>query len=126
MVCDAKRQQAWVVPPFGPLDILWIVTRRWIDTRVRGNMPRGWRFVGATIMVVSGIRVGVADTNTMDEVAEGELPFDRLPPNAKQVNLFPRMHSPLIGCGKRVTNDCIVVLGSVQAAVVTGTTQRTI
>jgi hypothetical protein len=36
----------------------------------------------------------------MVQVEEGELPFDRLPTAAKDVQVFPNMQGPLIGCGK--------------------------
>jgi hypothetical protein len=42
----------------------------------------------------------------MQQIEEGVLPFNRLPTAANDVQIFPSMQSPLIGCGKLATNGC--------------------
>jgi hypothetical protein len=54
----------------------------------------------------NGIQVGVANNQSMIQVEKGELPFDRLPTAANDVQVFPTMQGPLIGCGKLATNGC--------------------
>jgi hypothetical protein len=54
----------------------------------------------------SGIQVGVANNQSMQQIEEGELPFDQLPTAANDVQVFPLMQSPLIGCGELATNGC--------------------
>jgi hypothetical protein len=44
----------------------------------------------------SGIQVSVANNQSMHQIEEGELPFDRLPTAANDVQVFPSMQSPLI------------------------------
>jgi hypothetical protein len=39
----------------------------------------------------NGIQVGVANNQSMIQIEEGELPFDRLPTAAKDVQVFPNM-----------------------------------
>jgi hypothetical protein len=53
-----------------------------------------------------GIQVAVANNQSMQQIEEGELPFDQLPTAANNVQAFPSMQSPLIGCGKLATNGC--------------------
>jgi hypothetical protein len=53
-----------------------------------------------------GIQVGVANNQSMQQIEEGVLPFDRLPTAANDVQVFPSMQSPLIGCGKLAANGC--------------------
>jgi hypothetical protein len=53
-----------------------------------------------------GIQVSVANNQSMKQIEEGTLPFDRLPNAANDVQVFPTMQSPLIGCGKLATNGC--------------------
>jgi len=43
-----------------------------------------------------GIQVGVANNKSMQQIEEGELPFNRLPTAANDVQVFPSMQSPLI------------------------------
>ena len=73
-----------------------------------------------------GIRVGVANKQTMEQHAEGDLPFARIPSPARNVQLFPTMQSPLLSGGILATNNTTVVLGSINAAIVTGDAQRSL
>jgi hypothetical protein len=67
-----------------------------------------------------GIQVSVANNQAMKQIEEGTLPFDRLPTAANDVQVFPSMQSPLIGCGKLATNGCGVWLDNENGSVVKG------
>lgn len=45
------------------------------------------------------IKVSVADGNTMTQVEEGKLPFDNIPEQAKYIQLFENINSPLLSGG---------------------------
>jgi hypothetical protein len=62
----------------------------------------------------------------MQQIEEGELPFDRLPTAANDVLVFPSMQSPLIGCGKLATNGCGIWFDDEKGSVVTGTLKNKI
>ena len=74
----------------------------------------------------SGIKVGTADKNLMQQVATGIARFDKLPPATMKSEIFLTMQSPLLGCGPLVKKDCTVVLKREQASIVTGATQQSI
>ena len=59
----------------------------------------------------------------MQQIEEGELPFDRLPSTATDVQVFPNMQSPLIGCGKLATNGCGIWFDNEKGSVISGTTK---
>jgi hypothetical protein len=71
----------------------------------------------------SDIHVGVANNQSMQQIEEGELPFDWLPPAANDVQVFPSMQSPLIGCGKLATNGCGIWFDNENGSVVNGATK---
>jgi hypothetical protein len=71
----------------------------------------------------SGIQVGVANNQSMQQIEEGELPFNRLPTAANDVQVFPSMQSPLIGCGKLATNGCGIWFDNENGSVVNGATK---
>jgi hypothetical protein len=70
-----------------------------------------------------GIQVGVANNQSMQQIEEGELPFDQLPTAANDVQVFPSMQSPLIGCGKLATNGCGIWFDNEKGSVVNGATK---
>jgi hypothetical protein len=62
----------------------------------------------------------------MIQVEEGKLPFDRLPTAASDVQVFPTMQGPLIGCGKLATNGCGTWFDNEKGSVVSGATKNKI
>jgi hypothetical protein len=70
-----------------------------------------------------GIQVGVANNQLMQQIEERELPFDWLPTAANDVQVFPSMQSPLIGCGKLATNGCGIRFDNEKGSVVNGATK---
>ena len=58
----------------------------------------------------NGIKVQVADGKNMDQVEEGKAPFDGLPENAADVQIFPHMPNPLVSCGKIVKKNHRIIL----------------
>ena len=74
----------------------------------------------------SGIKVATANKNSMQQVAIGIAPFKTLSPPATKAKIFPKMQSPLLGCGPLVKNDCTIVLEQTQASIVTGPSQASI
>ena len=47
----------------------------------------------------TGIEVGCANTGVMHQKGEGKLPFNNVPEGTDAVNLFHKMHSPLLSGG---------------------------
>jgi hypothetical protein len=76
--------------------------------------------------IKNGIQVGVANNQSMLQIEEGELPFDRLPTAAKDAQVFPNMQGPLIGCGKLTTNGCGIWFDNENGSVVSGATKTKI
>ena len=74
----------------------------------------------------SGIKVATADKNLMQQVATGIAPLKTLPPAATKAKIFPKMQSPLLGCGPLVKSDCTIVLKQTQASIITGPSQASI
>jgi hypothetical protein len=70
-----------------------------------------------------GIQVAVANNQSMKQIEEGTLPFDRLPTAANDVQVFPSMQSPLKGCGKLATNGCGVWFDNENGSIVNGATK---
>jgi hypothetical protein len=71
----------------------------------------------------NGIQVGVANNQSMKQIEKGELPFDQFPASANAVQVFPRMQSPLIGCGKLATNWCGIWFENENGSVISGKTK---
>ena len=59
----------------------------------------------------------------MDQIAIGTLPFDKLPKQASDVQVFDSMNSPLLSAGKLVQSDCSIVLDDPRAHVLSGDTK---
>jgi hypothetical protein len=62
----------------------------------------------------------------MIQIEEGELPFDQLPNAANDVQVFPTMQGPLIGCGKLATNGCGIWFDNENGSVISGATKNKI
>jgi hypothetical protein len=73
--------------------------------------------------ITGGIQVSVANNQSMSQIEEGTLPFDRMPTAANNVQVFPSMQSPLIGCGKLATNGCGIWFDNENGSVVNGATK---
>jgi hypothetical protein len=73
-----------------------------------------------------GIQVSVANNQSIQQAEEGTLPFDQLPTVANNVQVFPSMQSPLIGCGKLATNGCGIWFDDEKGSVVTGSLKNKI
>ena len=67
--------------------------------------------------IKNGIRVGVANGQSMDQIESGELPFDA-PQGATDVQIFDNMPNPLIGAGKFVKAGAKIILDRPHAHVV--------
>ena len=48
----------------------------------------------------NGIAVQVTDGKNMAQVEQGVVPFNKLPPDAAYVQIFPNMPNPLMSAGK--------------------------
>jgi hypothetical protein len=72
----------------------------------------------------NGIQVGVTNNQSMIQVEEGKLPFNQLPTAANDVQVFPTMQGPLIGCGKLATNGCGIWFDIEKGSVVSGATKN--
>ena len=72
-----------------------------------------------------GIRVGVANGQSMDQMEGGELPFDA-PEGATDVQIFENMPRPLIGAGKLVKAGAKIILDRPLAHVVDKATNEVI
>ena len=73
-----------------------------------------------------GILVGCANGNLMSQVAAAEVPFDKIPSGAKDMQLFEHMHTPLLSGGKLVENDCNIMFDKPHATVLQGATKERI
>jgi hypothetical protein len=62
----------------------------------------------------------------MIQIEEGELPFDRLPTAANDVQVFPTMQGPLIGSGKLAMNGCGIWFDNGNGSIVNGATKAKI
>ena len=74
----------------------------------------------------TGIRVTVANEQVMEQIGSGELPFDNIPNDINDVQLFDRMQSPLISAGKFAKAGYSMVLDKNSAKVVQGNTKNKI
>ena len=91
-----------------------------LDTAASGNYcGNKTKIVNRKKTTTGNIQVGVANNQSMIQSEEGELPFDCLPKSAKDVQAFPNMQSPLIGCGKLATSGCGIWFDDEKGSVVT-------
>ena len=67
-----------------------------------------------------GISINCANSEAMHQTEEGQLPFDRLPKGAQEVQIFDKMHSPLISGGKAVQNGCQLIFDKPNAHIISG------
>ena len=78
----------------------------------------GVNHVREKTFVTNGITVGVANGNSMQQVATAPLPFENIPEGADGASLFANMPNPLLGCGRFVKEGCYVVLDTPTAQVI--------
>ena len=73
----------------------------------------------------TGIEVSCANTGVMHQKRESKLPFNNLPEGTDAVNIFHKMHSPLLSGGTFVKEDkCTLVFGRENAHIVQGCTRK--
>ena len=65
-----------------------------------------------------GINVQVADGKTIAQVEEGSAPFNKLPEDAADVQIFPIMPNPLMSAGKIVKKGHKIILDDPIATVI--------
>jgi hypothetical protein len=94
-----------------------------LDSAASGNYCGKKTKIKNRKTISNGIQVGVANSQSMIQIEEGELPFDRLPTTATDVQVFPTMQGPLIGCGKLATNGCGIWFDNENGSVVSGATK---
>ena len=100
-----------------------------LDSAASGNYGDNSTYIRkkSKIKRGTGISVGCANNQGMAQTGKGELPFDRIPPAASDVQTFNDMNAPLLSTGKLVRDgDAIVVMDKPDAHVVTGNTKTTI
>jgi hypothetical protein len=97
-----------------------------LDTAASGNYCGKNTQIKNRKTIKNGIQVGVANNQSMIQIEEGELPFERLPTAANDVQVFPTMQGPLIGCGKLATNGCGIWFDNENGSVVSGATKNKI
>ena len=69
--------------------------------------------------------MGCANTGVMQQKGVAKLPFDNLPTGTDAVEIFHKMHSPLLGGGKFVKEGkCTLVFGRENAHIVKGQTGK--
>jgi hypothetical protein len=71
---------------YGRYDEPWL-----LDSAASGNYCGKKTKINNRKTTKNGIQVGVANNQSMIQIEEGELPFDRLPTTAKDVQVFPTM-----------------------------------
>ena len=101
-------------------NILWL-----LDSTASGHYANNKTMVRnkKKIQPGTGIKVGCADKEIMNQIGEGKLPFDNVPEGTKEVNIFYDIHSPLLSGGKFVKEGkCTLVFGRKNAHVVKGRT----
>ena len=62
----------------------------------------------------------------MGQVEEGIAPFDRLPKDAVDVQIFPHMPNPLVSCGKIVKKGHKIILDDTIATVINKETNEVV
>lgn len=100
----------------------------WIlDTACSGNYADDETIVKdkKSIEPGTGINVGCANTGVMQQKGVAKLPFDNLPTGTDAVEIFHKIHSPLLGGGKFVKEGkCTLVFGRKNAHIVKGETGK--
>ena len=101
-----------------------VYKKSWIlDTACSGNYADDETIVKdkKSIEPGTGINVGCANTGVMQQKGVAKLPFDNLPTGTDAVEIFHKMHSPLLGSGKFVKEGkCTLVFGRKNAHIVKG------
>ena len=100
-----------------------------LDSAASGNYGDHTTYIrnASKIKRGTGISVGCANNHGMAQTGQGEIPFDRIPPAASDVQTFDDMNAPLLSTGKLVRDgDAIVIMDKPDAHVITGNTKTTI
>ena len=74
----------------------------------------------------NGIKVQVADGKNMNQVEEGQAPFDGLPASAADVQIFQHMPNALVSCGKIVKQNHKIILDDPIATVINKDTNEVV
>ena len=96
-----------------------------LDSGASDNYAGKQTYIKNRKKVKNGVRVGVANGESMEQVEAGTLPFD-VPAAASNVHVFENMPRPLIGCGKLVKAGCKIVLDAPEAQVIDKATNKVI
>ena len=72
------------------------------------------------------IAVQVADGKNMGQVEQGVAPFNKLPQDAADVQIFPHMPNPLMNCGKIVKKRHKIILDDPIATVINKATNKVV
>ena len=74
----------------------------------------------------NGIQVQVADGKSMNQVEEGKAPFDGMPADAADVEIFQHMPNPLCSAGKIVKQNHKIILDDPIATVINKATNEVV
>lgn len=74
----------------------------------------------------NGIKVIVADGDTIDQIAEGKAPFNKIPTTAADVQIFPNMPNALISGGKLAKARGKIILDDPEAVVINKRTNEVV
>ena len=74
----------------------------------------------------NGIKVIVADGDTIDQIAEGKAQFNKIPTTAADVQIFLNMPNALISGGKLVRAGCKIILDDPEAVVINKRTNEVV
>jgi hypothetical protein len=122
--CNNINNNQYNILEDDPLQAYGNYNQSWsLDSAASGHLWKSTRINSRKTTSTGGIQVAVANNQSMQQIEEGELPFDRLPTTANDVQVFPSMQSPLIGCGKLATNGCGIWFDNENGSVVNGTTK---
>ena len=105
---------------YGDYDTPWK-----LDSGASGHFAGRRTGVRKRRKIRNGIRVGVANGQSMDQLEGGELPFDA-PEGATDVQIFDNMPRPLIGAGKLVKAGAKIILDQPLAHVIDKATNEVI
>ena len=103
------------------------ISRWMLDTTASGNYAdKKTRIPNQQEITYGGINMSCANNGIMKQQAEGELPFDKIPDGAKDVQIFEDMQKQLISGGKLVTNGVNIVFDVPNAHLITRKTKEAI
>ena len=107
---------------YGDYPSSWI-----LDSGASGNYASFQSDTKNKRKVRRGISVGCANNHSMNQTGAGTLPFERIRPEAADVQLFESMQSPLLSTGKLSRDGGSTVVCDIPAAtVLSGRTQNAV